>query len=212
MIDYKSNSHVTKSIEEDEKKNLEVKKKVEKVTNGKVKTKKKSEIHKWTDIFLAEDITNVKSYILEDVLFPAAKKAVSDIVSNGIDMLLYGETRSRDKGSKGSRVSYNKYYEDRDRYSGRERDRDAGRRRVRNGYDYEDVILESRGEAEEVLDRMDDLLDNYGIVSVGDLYDLVGIQGNFTDNKYGWTNLRNAEVQRVRDGYMIKLPKAIPLN
>ena len=52
----------------------------------------------------------------------------------------------------------------------------------------------------------------YGTVSVADLYDLVGISGNYTDNKYGWTNIRNAEPIRVRDGYMLKLPKALPLN
>ena len=41
---------------------------------------------------------------------------------------------------------------------------------------------------------------------------LVGVSGNYTDNKYGWTDIRNASVIRVRDGYMIKLPKALPLN
>lgn len=209
MAEYKSNSHRSKEQAENKNEVVE-KKKVEKVTNGTVKTKKKSEIHKWTDIFLAEDVTNVKNYIIDEVLLPAAKKAVSDIVTNGIDMLLYGETRSRSK-EKGSRVSYSKYYDDRDRYDRRDRDRDRGRR-VRNGYDYDDIILETRGEAEDVLDRMDDLIDTYGIVSVADLYDLVGIQGNYTDNKYGWTNLRNADIQRLRDGYLLKLPKALPLD
>ena len=80
------------------------------------------------------------------------------------------------------------------------------------GYDYDEIVLESRGEAEEVLERMDDLLDNYGIVSVAAFYDLVGITGNYTDNKYGWTSLRNASVQRLRDGYLLKLPKALPLD
>ena len=50
------------------------------------------------------------------------------------------------------------------------------------------------------------------MVSVMDLYDLVGITGQYTDNKYGWTNLRNAEPVRTRDGYMLKLPRAIPLK
>lgn len=211
MADYKSNSHRSKETE----KQVEVseKKKVEKVTNGKVKTKKKSEVHKFTDIFLAEDVTNVKDYLIGEVLLPAVKKAVSEMVTSGIDMLLYGETRSKKDREKGSRVSYSSYYKDRDRGGyDRERDRDRGGRRVRNGYDYDDIILESRGEAEDVLDRMDDLIDSYGIVSVADLYDLVGIQGNYTDNKYGWTNLRSADVQRLRDGYLLKLPKALPLD
>ena len=118
-------------------------------------------------------------------------------------MLLYGETRSKSKG-RDTKVSYTKYYD-------RDYDRPA-RSRGRYGYDYDDIILDTRKEAEEVLDRMDDLIDNYGVVSVADLYDLVGISGNYTDNKYGWTNLRNADVQRVRDGYLLKLPKALPFD
>ena len=60
--------------------------------------------------------------------------------------------------------------------------------------------------------RMDELMDTYGLVRVADLYDLVGITGNYTDNKYGWTNIRNAEIVRVRDGYMIKMPRAVPID
>ena len=59
---------------------------------------------------------------------------------------------------------------------------------------------------------MDELIEHYGIVSVADLYDLVGITGSYTDNKYGWTDIRTAQVVRVRDGYKIKLPRAIPLD
>ena len=59
---------------------------------------------------------------------------------------------------------------------------------------------------------MDEIIDMYGRVSVADLYDLVGITGNYTDNNYGWTNLASAEPIRVRDGYVIKLPKAMPIK
>ena len=77
--------------------------------------------------------------------------------------------------------------------------------------DMVNIVLETRGEAEEVIAAMDGLMDTYGIVSVADLYDLVGKPCNFTDNKYGWTNIRNVEPVRVRDGYMLKLPKAMPI-
>ena len=59
---------------------------------------------------------------------------------------------------------------------------------------------------------MGELIDVYGQVTVADLYDLVGVTGNYTDNKYGWTNIRNAETIRVRDGYMLKLPKVLPVD
>ena len=197
MEEYKSNSH--KSKEEQKKKE------VNKVVTGEVKTKKKNEVQKFADTFISEDIANVKSYILMDVLVPALKKAISDVVTNGIDMILYGEPGRTKKSTTASKVSYRSYYD-------RTSDRDDYISSRRRGFEYEDIILETRGEAEEVLMRMDELIDTYGIVSVGDLYDLVGIQGDYTVNKYGWTNIRNAQVIRVRDGYMIKLPKALPLN
>ena len=185
-------------------KNEPTEKKVEKIVNGTVKTKKKSEAGKIKDLFISEDIQNVKSYILMDVLVPAAKKALKDIVVDGIEMILYGSTGHSSKRSDASRISYRSYYDRRD-------DR-RDNNRTRSGYSYDDIILESRGEAEEVLARMDELIEAYGMASVADLYDLVGITGRYTDHKYGWTNVRNAEPVRVRDGYMLKLPKVLPLD
>ena len=79
-------------------------------------------------------------------------------------------------------------------------------------YSYNDIVLTRRGEAEDVLDRMFELIDTYGLVRVADLYDLVGITGNYTDNKYGWTNIQNADIVRVKGVYMIRLPRAITIN
>ena len=203
MEEYKSNSH--KSREEQQKAEAS-EKKVEKVINGSVKTRKKSEIQKFANVFIQEDAQKVKSYILMDVLVPAVKKAISDVVTNGVDMILYGETGKTKKSGTASKVSYRSYYDKRDDR------RDYSSNRTRTGYDYDDVVLDNRGEAEEVLSRMDELIATYGLVSVADFYDLVGIPGSYTDNKYGWTDIRNASVVRVRDGYTIKLPRALPLN
>lgn len=183
------------------------KKKVEKVVSGNVKVKKKNGVTKFADTFISEDIHNVKSYVITDVLIPSIKRAISEMVTNGIDMILYGSTGGRSERSSAYRVSYRNYYDRRDDDCYRDRDR------VRTSpYSFDDIVLDSRGEAEEVLARMDELIDQYGIVSVADLYDLVGVSGNYTDNKYGWTNIRNAEPIRVRDGYMLRLPKALPIN
>lgn len=202
MDEYKPNSHKYK---EDQNRSAP-EKKVEKVIAGTVKSKKKSEIRKFTDVFISEDINNVKSYILLEVLIPAIKKAISDIVTNGIDMILYGETGKTKSNSTASKVSYRSYYD------GRNGRRDYSAVRTKISYNYDDILLDNRGEAEDVLSRMDELISTYGLVSVADLYDLVGITGNYTDNKYGWTNIRSASVIRVRDGYMLKLPKALPLD
>lgn len=204
MEDYKPNSHKSREVQKD--KPVEERKKVDKVVTGIVKTKKKSEIRKFTDVFISEDISNVKSYLLTDVLVPAIKKLVIDTVTDGINMILNGGTGRGHRGTNASYVSYRQYSDQRDS------NRHGNESRGRSGYNYDDIILESRGEAEDVLSRMDELIDMYGTVSVADMYDLVGKTCNYTDNKYGWTNIRNAEPVRVRDGYMLKLPKALPIN
>lgn len=198
----------TRDFQEEKTLKPEERKKVEKVVNGTAKVKKKTEIRKFADVFISEDAANVKSYILMDVLVPAVKKAISDIVTNGIDMILYGGTGRSKRSSNSDKISYSRFY-DRGSESSR---RPSNDNRTKSGYSHDDIILETRAEAEEVLTRMDELVATYGMVSVADLYDLVGITCEYTDNKYGWTNIRNAEPVRVRDGYMLKLPKALPIN
>ena len=198
MEEFKPNSHKSKEL------TPVPEKKVEKIVKGTVKSKKKNGIDKLKDNFISEDAANIKTYVVMDVLIPAVKKAICDIVKNGVDMILYGES-GRSNRRPSEYVSYDRRYLDR----GDSRFYNADRARI--GYSYNDIILETRGEAEDVLARMDELIELYGMVSVADLYDLVGITGNYTDNKYGWTNIRNAEPVHVRDGYMLRLPKVTSL-
>lgn len=193
------NSH--KSRNDAKQKQATEGKRAEKIVRGKVKTKK-NDMRKLTDMFISEDAANVKSYILMDVLVPAIKKAIYDIVVNSLDMSLFGGRGGRRPNA--DKVSYRDY-------NGVSRSSDRTSRTT-SGYSYDDIILETRGEAEAVLARMDEIMEEYEIVRVADLYDLVGVTGQHTDNKYGWTNIRNAEIERVRDGYRIKMPRALPIR
>ena len=203
VTEYRSNSHRSKT-EGSESKTPE-KKNVTKVVTGKATTKT-NEARKITGLFVSEDAANVKSYVILDVLVPAIKKAISDIVTDGIDIILYGESRSR-KSRSDSRPSYRSYYDS----DSRDRDR-TGRRSVTNRFDYDDIVFGSRGDAELVLDQMIDILKDYGMVTVGDMYDLAGLSVPYTAANYGWFNVRTAEVVRVKDGYILKLPKAMPID
>lgn len=199
--EYKSNSHRSKEQESLHEPLPE--RRTEKVVTGNVKQRKKTGFSKAASTFLPGDMNTVKSYILMDVLVPAIKRTISDIVCNGINMLL-GEPNRGKKDTVGAKVSYRQYYRDDDR-------RDYTRPRAQMQYSYDDIIFETRGDAEEVLYRMEELLDRFDAVSVADLFDMAGISCNYTDNKYGWTDLQNAHVERVRDGYIIDLPRATTL-
>lgn len=199
--DYKPNSHRSKEQELHEPM---PEKRTEKVVTGNVKQRKKSGLAKAGSIFVPGDVESVKSYILMDVLVPSIKRAISDIVCNGVNMLL-GEPSRGKSGSPGAKVAYRQYYQDRD-------DRPSyNRPRAKAQYSYDDIVFETRGDAEEVLYRMEELLERFDVVSVADLFDMAGISCQYTDNKYGWTDLRNAHVERVRDGYIISLPRATSL-
>ena len=195
------NSHKSRN----EKKATSEEKRAEKVVHGKVKTKENG-MRKLTDIFISEDVSNVKNYILLDVIVPAVKKAIYDLVVGTLDMSLYGG-RGGGKRPTADKVSYRDYND-----ISRSDSRSYDRTRTSSGYSYDDIVLETRGEAEAVLSRMDEIMEEYNIVRVADLYDLVGVTGDYTDNNYGWTNIRNAKIVRVRDGYKIDMPRALPIR
>lgn len=206
MENYKPNSHKYK----EEQKRISMEQKSKKVINGQVTTKKKTGFQKFTSNIVNEDMPKVKEYILSDVLIPSIKKAISDIVRNGIDMLLYGEAgRNRDSRTQGSKISYTKYYNNPIGGVGSGKD-NYSRSSV---FDFDDIILSSRGDAELVLNLMDETISKYGFVKVADLYDFVGITtNNHCANSYGWTDLRSARITGVRDGYVLNLPKALPID
>lgn len=199
MAEYKPNSHRSK----EEAAGSANDRKAQKVISGKAKTKP-NEIRKLSGLFLSDDISNVKSYVFSDVLVPAIKNAISDVIIEATTAL-FGGNKNRSGRSSQSRnnASYRNYYDDRDRPSAR-----SGSSR----FDYDDISFDNRNDAELVRSQMSDIVADYGMVTVADMYDLAGLTAPFTAQRYGWFNIRTAEVIRGRDGYYLKMPKAMPID
>jgi hypothetical protein len=208
MSDYKSASHRSRELAAE--KNRDQDRRAKPVVTGTVQTKK-NEGRNLLNTFISEDAANVKSYVFMDVLVPAIKKAISDIVTNGIDMILYGETRGN-RGSSGSKVSYRSYYDDRGgRSSG------SGRNSVNKSsnsrFDYDDVTFASRRDAIAVREELYAISREYGFARVLDLYDLANQTVDYTASNYGWFHLDNVDVIQLRNGdWTLKLPKAMPID
>ena len=106
MENYTPNSHKYKE-EQKQKKEQPEKKKVEQVISGKAKIMKKSEAAKLTEkIISTEDVGNLKSYLLEDVIIPTIRNTIWDAITNSLDMILFGGTGRRKGKSLSSKVSY----------------------------------------------------------------------------------------------------------
>jgi hypothetical protein len=151
--------------------------------------------------------SEVVSYIMHDVVIPAAKATFADLVEGAIEMLLFGGERNSRVRRHGGRsyVSYSDMY---NKNTGR---RDTSRRggdlRARNRHDFSSIVLSSRQEAELVLTELATTIEEYDVVSVADLYDIVGIDAEFTDAKYGWVEFDGMSTKRVREGWVLDLPR-----
>lgn len=207
MDNYPSNSRTAKISEETTEP-----KKIEAVVNGEVTRRKKPAGKRFAETFIGGDFNTVGRYVVLEVLIPAAKDAISDAFSQGIDRMLFGEsnrTRSRTSSSRpaGSAgyVSYNRIAQNnKPSRSGLDEFRKTERR---SSHEFDDIILSSRPEAEEVVDKMFDLINQYQQVTVADVLELVGISSNHVDHKWGWTDLRGLGVTKIRDGYLLDVPR-----
>lgn len=203
-MEYPSNSD--KSRKQQQEAALTERKKIEKVVKGPV-TIKKNRMREFTDAFISEDISNVKTHIVSDVLIPTIKNTIADIIIDSVRMI-FGVAPSRKPGSTGasSKISYSNYY------NGNNTNR-FEEPRTRTGFDYDQIVLDRR-DAEEVLSRLDEAIEAYGQASVGDLYDALGVTcDNYMINSYGWTSIVTARIVPVRGGgFVLDMPKAMPLK
>lgn len=198
-------------------------KRVEQVVTGEVVRRKKPLGKRFLETFIGGDAKSVTQYVLMDVLIPAAKDTIADVVSQGIERMLFGEARSTSRRT-GNRPSGSSGYTAYNRFSGssggapfrgghvREDPRQGLSSRARATHDFDEIILATRAETEEVIDKLFELISKYDSATVADLYELVGISGNYTDEKWGWTDIRGAGATRVRNGYLLDLPKPEHLN
>lgn len=214
--EFPSNSRYTNRDQKTGDKPLPEKKKVDQVVQSEVVRRKKPLGKRFTETFFGGDSKGVWEYVAFDVLIPAAKDTFADAVSQGVERMIFGEARSvsRRHGRRpnDSYISYNRYSSRRPDPREERRDRPQISRRARASHDFDEIILATRVEADEVLERLFDLVDKYETATVADLYDLVGISGNYTDDKWGWTDLRTSGITRVSQGYLLDLPRPEPLD
>lgn len=206
MNDYTPNSH--KFREEKKAESTSERKRAEKVVRGAVKTKKKSGVYKLADIFIKEDVENVKTYVVQDIVIPTIRDTIWSVLTNSLEMFLY-PGGGRSKRRPGLDFTYTSY----DRFSDRGRPDDRrGDPDPRPRYNGEDLVFATRGDAEAVLHELRYMIKRYRFARVLDLYDLADRTAPYTANDYGWMDLERVDIVRVRDGYILKLPKALPID
>lgn len=184
--------------------NKEAKKKPEKekidpiVKGDKVHISKKSPVEKFVKKFLKQDVEDLKSYIINDVIRPR----ITDLLLDTIEAALTGGSR---RSHRRGYTPYSSIYKGNSRSSRKE---EPARRYDNEKVDYKKIILTNRRDAEEVVDRLRDRIERYNEATVADLLQLIDAPSTYQDNNWGWKNPRDIGVQKVSGGFLIDVEEA----
>ena len=197
-------------------------KNIERVTSAEAVRRKRGVGRRFKEIFFSgEDARSVMEYVVVDIVVPELKELIVDAAQSGIERMIHGESSRRPRRTPtvngySPHIPYNRISTSTPSSSLRttqQPSRMLSSRRPRIRHEFEDLIIPSRQEAEEVIDRMFDILSRYGQVSLDDLHVLVGIKPSHTDMKWGWYELRGAKAVRLRQGgFLLDLPEPQPLD
>ena len=182
----------------------------------------------WSEI-IVEDLHSIGSYLLKEVALPAAKNAVSDLVTNFVDMALFGQARSQKSFGSSNSVRRITPYSSISSSNSVKRlstpNVDAEKHvNYRSPYSVQDVLIPfsmdephnvTKAKAQEALATLRMRLSRYGFVSVADFYETVlnEVPNDIQDHKWGWYDLNGAYIQQSRDGFILRVPKNVePLD
>lgn len=176
------------------------------VVTGTAKIRKRSKKQRFKDEFVVEDAKKVKSYLWTAVIVPSIKDTVWNLITKGLKMFLYrsGEGPANQPGVPTATpyIAYNSIYKS-----------PAAQTYpvARTPYNYGEVIIPNRAEADKVLREMYERIRTGGVATIGDLYQLCGLPTDYPDFTYGWRDLTGAHVVGTDGGYLISLPRPFPI-
>lgn len=167
-------------------------------------------------IFLGDARTTWSSMIW-DSFFPNLRDNINDVFHDGIDNLFngnggsgyYGGGRRRNRGSQ-SRSGITRHNPD--NALGGSVSQERMSRADRNNHNLKVLEIDSRAEAEEVLNAMLQLIDSYDQVTLAEFYQMVRQTPEHTDYKWGWEDLGGASVVHSRGYWYLDLPDPIILK
>lgn len=80
---------------------------------------------------------------------------------------------------------------------------------------WEDVyIFKTKAEAEQLLAGVKLMAQRYGLVTRGDVRDLIDKKSNYLDLKYGWIEdeIKKVRIAPMKTGYFVEFPRAVPID
>ena len=159
---------------------------------------------RFADAVVHESANNIMDYVIDDILIPTFIDAIVDSIKGAADMFFYGGRRtpaSRRTAGPNEQVSYRKFS-------------DSPRAQaVSQGgqyYEMQDIYVDSYYKADAAKSEILDECADGKYITVGRVYDIVGITVPFTYEQYGWRDLRDSDIRirKARGGmWSLSMPK-----
>ena len=193
-----------------EKKEEEPKPTLKKVVEGGVTKKEKK-------TFFGADLKEIGAGLVKEVIKPRIKDFAYDFVDTAMSRLLWhDDSRGRGRNYRSGYTAYSSGYSPQgssqvNRPTGT---RDLSRQE-REEFALGEYAFDTRSDAVKVMDTLQNQVDQDGSVSVADYYALIGIDTQYQDHKWGWTDrgeLRDMKIRTSHGAYLIVMPSPVPLN
>jgi hypothetical protein len=191
--------------------------KVERVVTNEVKSRPKSVGRRLREALFGGDSKSAIGYAISEVVIPQTKDLIAEAGKQILEMIIFGDASARSRRTSGR--PHGSRYTNYSQYASRGRSGATSIREDRptvspRSQSLDEIVFETRAEAEAVLEQLYDTLEEYHLVSVADLYTMLDwtSRSTHTDQKWGWESLQGSDIKITRGGYILILPKTVPLD
>lgn len=189
---------------------------IRKVETKGAKIRKRGLGSRLVDTFIKEKPEEVRKYIIKEVVVPAIMDTIYDSVMSALGMTFWQKADRRRPSSGSSLGSKFTNYSAISQPSIRKERTPAYGGSKGSLKSFDNLVFDSKGEAEDVRDSMIEALDRYGYLTVLEFYDIAQVTvDNFTDQNWGWKRDSIGQMKILGDsanGYYINLPRCEPLD
>lgn len=212
MTDYQNNSNKAKGGNDPQ----QPEKKIERITSSQVIVRKKGPWRTFKSLIIEADMSSVGRFVWLDLLVPTIKNVIVDTAEQGIKRLVYGDLRASYRptlpsssmgiGRQGL-TTYTPYNQASLPMRAQDPRTMQGLPSRTVAADARGYIISSKEDAEDVLTMLATVIDRYEVVTVADLHEMLGLPSNHVDHRWGWIDVRNAQIRQVREGWILELPR-----
>lgn len=167
------------------------------------------------DAFIQKDGKTIRDYAFFDVFIPGVKRTIYDLVTRIFGMALFGDKGSSSPGGYDyarpyQQVSYRVGESPYRQYNNAPQTQN--RQPALTGYEYENWVFTNRGDVEAVLNQLTDMIEEYGVVTIVDLYDSVGKTAPYTADNFGWKTMNGCEPKLCSGGWRLSMTRPSPIK